>query len=195
MGFPRQEYWRGLPFPSPEDLPDPGIEPMSPALGGRLFTTEPPGNPSFPLVPCKLFALPALDPLLAACAALLHSWPLSRALPLLLWLDSFPGGAPLPAPLTSLLTIATNTSLSPHPYPDWILSPVCSPALAGPSREGGGGSPGTGLSWAGRSSPRPPAAGQGTALASHPLHLSARQFPVSLLGLQVHVRGHPIGNS
>ena len=32
MGFSRQEYWRGLPFPSPEDLPDPGIEPRSPAL-------------------------------------------------------------------------------------------------------------------------------------------------------------------
>ena len=32
MGFSRQEYWSGLPFPSPEDLPDPGIEPRSPAL-------------------------------------------------------------------------------------------------------------------------------------------------------------------
>ena len=31
MGFPRQEYWSGQPFPSPRDLPDPGIEPMSPA--------------------------------------------------------------------------------------------------------------------------------------------------------------------
>ena len=44
MGFPRQEYWSGLPFPSPGDLPDPGIEPaspVSPALGGRFFTSEP----------------------------------------------------------------------------------------------------------------------------------------------------------
>ena len=41
-GFPRQEYWSGLPFPSPGDLPDPGIEPMSPALAGGFFTTEPP---------------------------------------------------------------------------------------------------------------------------------------------------------
>ena len=32
MGFPRQQYWSGLPFPSPGDLPDPGIEPRSPAL-------------------------------------------------------------------------------------------------------------------------------------------------------------------
>ena len=48
MGFPRQENWRGLPFSSPGDLPDPGIEPMSiisSALAGGLFTTEPPGKP------------------------------------------------------------------------------------------------------------------------------------------------------
>ena len=36
MGFSRQEYWSGLPFPSPGDLPDPGIEPASPALAGGL---------------------------------------------------------------------------------------------------------------------------------------------------------------
>ena len=45
MGFSRQECWSGLPFPSPGDLPDPRIEPMSPALAGRFFTTEPPGKP------------------------------------------------------------------------------------------------------------------------------------------------------
>ena len=45
MGFPRQEYWSGFPFPSPGDLPYPGIEPRSPALAGRFFTTEPPGKP------------------------------------------------------------------------------------------------------------------------------------------------------
>ena len=43
MGFSRQEYWSGLPFPPPRDLPDPGIEPASlrsPALSGRFFTTS-----------------------------------------------------------------------------------------------------------------------------------------------------------
>ena len=43
MGFPRQEYWSGLPCPSPGDLPNPGVEPislMSPALAGRFFTTS-----------------------------------------------------------------------------------------------------------------------------------------------------------
>ena len=43
--FSRQEYWSGLPFPPPRDLPDPGIKPASPALAGKFFTTEPPGKP------------------------------------------------------------------------------------------------------------------------------------------------------
>ena len=38
MGSPRQEYWRGLPFPSPADLPDLGIKPPPPALTGRFIT-------------------------------------------------------------------------------------------------------------------------------------------------------------
>ena len=48
MEFFRQEYWSGLPFPSPGDLPDPEIEPASPAspaLAGGFFTTVPPGKP------------------------------------------------------------------------------------------------------------------------------------------------------
>ena len=45
MGFSRQEHWRGLPFPSPGDLPDPGMEPASPALAGGFFTTALPGKP------------------------------------------------------------------------------------------------------------------------------------------------------
>ena len=45
MGFSRQEYWSGWPFPSPGRLPDPGIEPASPALAGGFFTTEPPRKP------------------------------------------------------------------------------------------------------------------------------------------------------
>ena len=44
MEISRQEYWSGLPFPSPGDLPDPETEPMASALAGRFFTTEPPGK-------------------------------------------------------------------------------------------------------------------------------------------------------
>ena len=46
MGFPKQQYQSGLPFPSPEYLPNPGIKPMSPPLIGGCFTTEPPGEPN-----------------------------------------------------------------------------------------------------------------------------------------------------
>ena len=49
MGFPKQEYWSGLPFPLSQDLPNPGIKPMSPALAGRFFTIEPSGNPLWPV--------------------------------------------------------------------------------------------------------------------------------------------------
>ena len=45
MGFPRQEYWSGLPFPNPGDLPDAGIEPGSPALQAFSLPSEPPGKP------------------------------------------------------------------------------------------------------------------------------------------------------
>ena len=44
MGFSRQEYWSGLPFHSPGDLPDPGIEPTSPALQADSLPSEPPGK-------------------------------------------------------------------------------------------------------------------------------------------------------
>ena len=44
MEFSRQEYWSVMPCPSPEDLPDPGVELLSPALAGGFFTTESPGK-------------------------------------------------------------------------------------------------------------------------------------------------------
>ena len=44
VGFSRQEYWSGLPFPSPEDLPNPGIKPGSPALQADALPSEPPGK-------------------------------------------------------------------------------------------------------------------------------------------------------
>ena len=56
MGFSRQEYWSGLPFPSPGNLPRPGIKPVFPALAGRFFTTESPGKCNYPF-----FFLPICD--------------------------------------------------------------------------------------------------------------------------------------
>ena len=55
MKISRQEYWSELPFPAPEDLPDPGIEPMSlasSALAGGFFTTELPGKPQKDISMC-----------------------------------------------------------------------------------------------------------------------------------------------
>ena len=46
MVFSRQEYWSGLPLPSPGDLPNPGMEPRSPALQADALTSEPPGKPN-----------------------------------------------------------------------------------------------------------------------------------------------------
>ena len=57
MEFSRQEYWNGLPFPSPRDLSDPGIErmsPESPALAGRFFTTEPIAKPRRVVTECNI---------------------------------------------------------------------------------------------------------------------------------------------
>ena len=45
IGFSRQEYWSGLPFPSPGDLPNPGIKPRSPALQADALLSDPPGKP------------------------------------------------------------------------------------------------------------------------------------------------------
>ena len=47
VGFSRQEYWSGLPFPSSQDLPEPRIEAESLAFAGRFFTTMPPGKTNF----------------------------------------------------------------------------------------------------------------------------------------------------
>ena len=54
MEFSRQEYWSGLPLPSPGDLPDPGIEPWSPALQADALPSEPPGKLPVPVSPVKI---------------------------------------------------------------------------------------------------------------------------------------------
>ena len=61
MGVFRQEYWSGLPFPSPGDLPNPGIKPKSPTLGGGFFPTEPPGKP--PCMAVSHFTHPSTFPM------------------------------------------------------------------------------------------------------------------------------------
>ena len=53
LGFSRQEYWNGLPFPSPGDLPNPGIDPVSPVLQADALPSEPPGKSRMLKLPCN----------------------------------------------------------------------------------------------------------------------------------------------
>ena len=57
MGFSRQEYWSGLPFPSPGDLPNLGIKPGSPVLQADSILSEPPGKPIYVLGKRKILVL------------------------------------------------------------------------------------------------------------------------------------------
>ena len=65
MGFSRRECWSGLPFPSPGDLPDPGIEPGSPALQTDALPSEPPGKP---------LKLVSVYQMLITCVGLCYTW-------------------------------------------------------------------------------------------------------------------------
>ena len=73
LGFSRQEYCHGLPIPPPGDLPDPGIEPKSPAspaMAGGFFTTEPPGSPKLNMHRVPYIAVESFSEcLLSACHA------------------------------------------------------------------------------------------------------------------------------
>ena len=66
IGFLRQEYWSGLPFLSPEHLPNPGIQPLLPTLAGGFFITEPQGKSNSALVP-QFFHITILQVLGMAC--------------------------------------------------------------------------------------------------------------------------------
>ena len=61
MEFPRQEYWSGLPFPTPGDLPNPGTEPGSPALQVDSLLSEPPGKPTQQYNYCTIFTFHCLS--------------------------------------------------------------------------------------------------------------------------------------
>ena len=81
MEFSRQEYWSGLPFPSPGDLPDPGVEPRSPALQAGSLMSKSPGKPSSvtqscltlcDLMDCSMPGLPVLHQFLELAQAHVH---------------------------------------------------------------------------------------------------------------------------
>ena len=79
MGFSRQEYWSGLPFPSPEDLPNPGIKPGSPAFQADTLSSEPPGKQYLDTViysQCSSFGKKFLSPISTKDSDLKIMWDL-----------------------------------------------------------------------------------------------------------------------
>ena len=83
MGFSRQEYWSELPFPSPEDLSDSGIEPTSPALAGGFFTTEPSRKPCICVYMCICVCVCVLmTPLLSHVQLFVTQWYITHQAPL-----------------------------------------------------------------------------------------------------------------
>ena len=68
IGFPKQEYWSGLPFPSSGDLPNPGIKPRSPALQAGSLLSEPPGKPVYVFI--DILNTPLFLLLLSLCLSL-----------------------------------------------------------------------------------------------------------------------------
>ena len=77
MGFFRQEFWSGLPFPSPGDLPDPEIEPASPALAGGFFTQSHQGSPRKLFVCAYVLSCFSRTLLFATLWTVAHQAPLS----------------------------------------------------------------------------------------------------------------------
>ena len=105
MGFPRQEYWSQWPVPSPEDLPNPELESMSPALAGGFFVSEPPGKPS-------------LQPTLVVVESLSHV-----QLFVTPWTEAHQASLPSPTPkLTSIESVMPSNHLI-----------LCCPLLLPPS--------------------------------------------------------------
>ena len=134
MGFSRQEYWRGLPCPPPGDLPDPGIEPQSPALKADSLPTEPPGKPSDLACwyPYPFQAAPRLWPVLAtpsACSSLqcLYPWafPWSSLKHLLPHLEATEAEFSIK---TEVIRWPTSQLPSPGCYSDYICESFWLPA-------------------------------------------------------------------
>ena len=70
MEFSGQKYWSGLPFPSPGDLPDPGVKPRSPTVQADSLPTEPPGKPKY----IGVILTQKLTWGLLHCSQILYSW-------------------------------------------------------------------------------------------------------------------------
>ena len=124
MGFSWQEYYCGLPFTSPGDLPNPGIEPRSPSLQANALSSEPPGKTVYTLMPPRCI-YPAQTPPLNACCTSLMS-PLGHQM--VIWCQHPKWAAVHHSQwMTALLSNCSNPwpqflSITPHP---WSFSQFC----------------------------------------------------------------------
>ena len=114
MEFPRQEYWSGLPFPSPEDFPDPGIKPISPALAGRFSTAEPWGRPQWRSHWGKVTESATLDASLKALGRIL--FPCFFQLPGTTWTRGLLLASPFLQLPTSNVRLCSSHIVSLWPY-------------------------------------------------------------------------------
>ena len=146
MQFPRQEYWSGLPFPSPGVLPNPGIKPKSPAspaLAGRFSATEPPGKPiMIDLCSCSIVSdslwpprlqharlpYPSLSARVCPNSCPLSKWCYktisSSVTPFSSCLWSFPASGSLPMSwffASGGQSITASASVLPMNIQDWVL--------------------------------------------------------------------------
>ena len=118
MGFPRPEYWSGLPYPSPGGLSNPGIEPRSAALQADSLPFEPPGEPHSSQRPCSL-ELPVLDKNSHSVGFRLPEvWivPLSRALLAPAWPPAHLGCLRRPRAPNTLLPLPSQAGGRPQPH-------------------------------------------------------------------------------
>ena len=152
MGFSRQESWSGLPFPSPGDLPDPGIEPRSPALRADALPSGPPGKPCGKLQPKNNFhqrskktqkqrEIVKGDLIIIINVVIKHSWgPLVPSLGLeitfwvISWELSYRYWTPTPTPQVEKSTIITqwpdcSHDISCHSSENWPQANGTKPSM------------------------------------------------------------------
>ena len=130
MGFSRQEYWNGLPFPSPGDLLDPGIELGSLVLEADALTSEPQGSPISLATACRVY-----HKFLSLVFEILQSSELTGPLGLLSshcpWLTHEASPQPCPLPLSLCLSCRGRAPRWGHLSPTWSVSSLCTQAFTG----------------------------------------------------------------
>ena len=126
MEFSRQEYWSGLPFPSPGDLPDPGIKPKSPTLQADALPSEPPGKP-------KNIGVGSLSLLQGIFLTQESNWGLLHCRQSLYCLSHQGSPFSIPPLLWQDVALGQALGLACYSHVFWAYSPSCLPPPSLPS--------------------------------------------------------------